>query len=40
MKPRLLPVTQFAVCWSQFPRSLSCDQTDNYVRPVAMVKLG
>ncbi len=38
MKSRLLPVAQFAVGRSQFFRSLCCDQTNNYVRPMAMVK--
>ena len=40
MKSRLSPVAQFAIRWSQFHRGLRCDQTNDYVRPMAMVKFG
>ena len=39
MKSRLSPVAQFAIRRSQFLRKLCCDQTNDHVRPMAMVKL-
>ena len=39
MKSRLLPIAQFAICRSQFLRGLCCDQTNDYIRPMTMVKL-
>jgi len=38
MKPSLPPIVQFAICRSQFFRGLCCDQTNDYVGPVTMVK--
>lgn len=38
MKSRLLPVAQFAIRRSQFLRWLCRDQTNDYVRPMTMVK--
>ena len=40
MKARLLPLEQFAICRSQFFRGLCCDQTNDYVGAMAMVKFG
>ena len=39
MKSRLSPIAQCAIRRSQFLRGLCCDQTDDYVRPMTMVKL-
>jgi hypothetical protein len=40
LKSRLPPVAQFAISRSQFLWGLRCDQTNDYVRPMAMVKFG
>jgi hypothetical protein len=39
MKSCLLPIGQFAIRRSQFLGGLCCDQTNDYVRPMTMVKL-
>lgn len=36
----LSPIAQFAIGRSKLLRGLSCDQTDDYIGPVAMIKLG
>ena len=39
MKSSLLPIAQFAIRRSQFSRRLCHDQTNDYVRPMTMIKL-